>query len=203
MTVEIISWIAVGAILLASAAQLVSRDWRVSLGALGLLYLAGFWLVIQRLSFVTGAAKLVTGWMVVAVLGMTRLSLPAASDEEDAAPPSLRWFRLALIAVIAFVAASITGRVEASIPGLGLQLVAGSLLLIGGGVIHLGVASNVLETILGLLTMLAGFEMIYAAVEGSILVAGLLAIVNLGLGLAGSYLLVAGTVSVDAQEEEQ
>jgi hypothetical protein len=50
--------------------------------------------------------------------------------------------------------------------------------------------------------MLTGFEVIYAAVESSILVAGLLAITNLGLGLVGSYLLIADSSSEIIVEED-
>jgi len=201
MTAELISWSAVGVILFASATLLVSRDWRASLGALGAQYLALFVLVLHHLPFVMGAAKLITGWMVVAVLGMTRLSLSTA-NEENAGSLASRWFRLTLVGVVAFVAVGATARIESAIPGLGLPVVAGSLLLIGGGVVQLGVTSDLLSAILGLLTVLAGFEITYAAVESSILVAGLLAIINLGLGLAGSYLLVAGAFPYAAEEEE-
>ena len=41
------------------------------------------------------------------------------------------------------------------------------------------------------MTVLSGFEILYAAVEGSILVAALLATINLGLALVGAYLLIA------------
>ena len=41
--------------------------------------------------------------------------------------------------------------------------------------------------IISLLTLIAGFEIIYAAVENSILVAGLLSLTNLGLGLVGAW----------------
>jgi hypothetical protein len=41
------------------------------------------------------------------------------------------------------------------------------------------------------MTVLAGFEILYATVEGSILVAALLAVINLGLALVGAYLLIA------------
>jgi hypothetical protein len=67
------------------------------------------------------------------------------------------------------------------------------------GLIHLGITSRVFRVVLGLLTALCGFEIIYAAVESSILVAGLLAITNLGLGLTGSYLLLAAS-SAEAVE---
>jgi hypothetical protein len=41
------------------------------------------------------------------------------------------------------------------------------------------------------LTALSGFEILYAAMEGSILVAALLVVINLGLGLTGAYLLIS------------
>ena len=46
-----------------------------------------------------------------------------------------------------------------------------------------------LRMVIGLLTFLAGFEVLYAALEVSVLVAGLLAAINLGLAMAGAYLL--------------
>ena len=202
MAGDIISWIAVGVILLTSIIILISRDWRMLLAGLAVQYVAAFWLVTRHLPFVMGSAKLITGWMVVAALGMTRLGL--SNTEEKAEEPYLlsgRWFRGILIGIVALVTAGATSRIETSIPGLGVQVIAGSLLLIGAGVIHLGVTSDILRVTLGLLTMLTGFEILYAAVESSILVAGLLAITNLGLGIAGSYLLLAGSIPLETEEE--
>ena len=76
----------------------------------------------------------------------------------------------------------------------------GSLLLIGMGLLHLGVTDHILRVIIGLMTVLAGFEILYATVEGSILVAALLAVINLGLALAGSYLLIASNAQPEAIE---
>lgn len=202
MAINIVSWIAVGLILATSTTILLTRDWRASLGALAVQYLAAFWLVTRHLPFVMGSAKLITGWMVIAVLGMTRLSLPKTEDElEDAFLLRGQRFRLILICIVALVGAGLTPRVEAAIPGLGLQVIAGSLILIGAGIIHLGVTSEVLRVTLGLLTMLTGFEILYAAVESSILVAGLLAVTNLGLGIVGSYLLIAGSIPLETEED--
>jgi hypothetical protein len=58
----------------------------------------------------------------------------------------------------------------------------------------LSLTSDPLRVIIGLLTSLSGFEIIYAAVETSTLVTGLLAGVNLGLALVGAYLLIAPTM---------
>ena len=203
MATDIVSWIAVGAILATSATILISRDWRIPLGALAVQYVAAFWLVTRHLPFVMGSAKLITGWMVVAALGMTRLGLTNTEErQEETFLFSGRWFRSILLGIVVLAAVGATSRIETSIPGLGIQVIAGSLLLIGAGVIHLGVTSDTLRVTLGLLTLLTGFEILYAAVESSILVAGLLAITNLGLGVAGSYLLIAGTIPLETEDEE-
>jgi hypothetical protein len=202
MEANIISWIAVALMLVTSTAILINRDWRLSLGALAVQYVAAFWLVTRHLPFVMGSAKLITGWMVVAALGMTRLGLPSAEDEnEESFLPRGQWFRVILMLVVASVSVGAAPRIESAIPGLGWQVIVGSLLLIGAGVVHLGITSDTLNVILGLLTMLTGFEILYAAIESSILVAGLLAVTNLGLGIAGSYLLIAGTSPVEMEDE--
>jgi len=201
MTVDIISWVAVGVMLGTSTAMLINRDWRLSLGALAVQYLAAFWLVTRHLPFVMGSAKLITGWMVVAALGMTRLGLPETGDEnQESFLPRGQWFRIILVSVVALVAAGATPRIESAIPGIGWQVIAGSLLLIGVGFVHLGLTSEPLNIILGLLTIVTGFEILYAAIESSILVTGLLAVTNLGLGITGSYLLIAGTTPVEVEE---
>ncbi len=201
MSSDIISWITVGLMAVTSTAMLVNRDWRISLGSLAVQYLAAFWLVTRHLPFAMGSAKLITGWMVVAALGMTRLSLSTADEEnEESFWPRGQWFRVILMGIVILVSAGLTPRIESVIPGIGLQVIAGSLLLIGAGVMQLGVTSDLLRVVLGLLTLLTGFEILYAAVESSILVTGLLAVTNLGLGIVGSYLLIAGTSSPQTGE---
>ncbi len=203
MVIDTISWVSVALILVTSTSILINRDWRISLGALAVQYAAAFWLVTRHLPFVMGSAKLITGWMVIAALGMTRLGLSTAEEDEKGASflPGGQWFRVVLSFIVALVAAGATPQIESTIPGLGLPVIAGSLLLIGAGAVHLGMASDILNLILGLLTILTGFEILYAAIESSILVTGLLAVTNLGLGIVGSYLLVAGTLPAEMEDE--
>jgi hypothetical protein len=200
---DLFSWAVVLLILLASAIMLTNRDWRIQLGALAMEYLAAFWLVTRHLPFAIGSAKLVSGWMVVATLGVTRLSLSTNMEESETLGPRGQRYPAILIGVVALAAAGATPRIEAVIPGMGLQVIAGGLLLIGVSLIQLGLSADIFRVILGLLTMLIGFEIIYAAVENSILVAGLLAVTNLGLGLVGSYLLIADSPSRSNVEEEE
>jgi hypothetical protein len=67
-------------------------------------------------------------------------------------------------------------------------------MLVGMGLLHLGMTQNPLRVVVGLLTVIAGFEVIYAAIETSVLVAGLLGVVNLGLALTGAYVLISGSL---------
>ncbi len=65
----------------------------------------------------------------------------------------------------------------------------GGMVLAGMGLLQVSMTSRPLRVVLGLLTFLAGFEVLYAGLEFSVLVAGLMAAINLGLALAGTYLL--------------
>ncbi len=59
-------------------------------------------------------------------------------------------------------------------------------MLVGLALMQLGTTQDTFLTIVSLLSLLSGFEIIYAALELSTLLTGLLAIVNLGLSLVGS-----------------
>jgi hypothetical protein len=198
MTSTVISWIAVVLLAVASGGILASRDWRWSLGWMAGQYLAATWLVTQHWPVGMASVKLVTGWMATAALGMTRLGLAQAGPEEESFWPQGRAFRLFGAGIVIVIAAAAGPRIEALNPGLGQPVIIGSLLLVGTGLLQLGITSNILRVVIGLLTVLCGFEIIYAAVESSILVAALLAAANLGLALAGSYLMINSSAPEDS-----
>lgn len=187
----ILAWMISGLLLLTSVGLLVSRDWRVGLGFLGLQYVAVFWLTSQHWPMSMAAIKLVTGWMAIATLGITRLNLKQAEEGTKQTWPQGRLFRIFTAGIVAIIVFAAAPGVEETIPGIGMPVISGSLILMGMGMLHLGMTIEPFRVILGLLTVLAGFEALYAALESSILVAAMLSIVNLGLALVGAYLLSA------------
>jgi hypothetical protein len=189
----IIAWITVGFVLVTSAGLLVSRDWRLELGLLGLQYVGVFWLTNQHWPISMAAIKLVTGWMAIAALGMTRLNLIEEDEDREKFWPQGRLFRLFAAGIVTVIVTTAAPRVEEIIPGIGLPVISGSLVLLGLGMLHLGMTAQPFRVILGLLTILSGFETLYAALESSVLVAAMLSVVNLGLALVGAYLLTART----------
>ena len=196
MTGPLVSWAAVGLLLITSIGLLLSRDWRWNLGLLAGQYLGMFLILTQYWPFGLAAVKLVTGWMAAATLGVTRLGLTDETDTADAVWPQGRLFRLFASLIVVVLAFAVAPTLERMIPGISRPVVLGGVILFGMGLLHLGITSALLRVILGLLTLLAGFEILYSTVETSILLAGLLAVINLGLALVGSYLMNA------AQQEE-
>ena len=72
------------------------------------------------------------------------------------------------------------------------------LILIGFGLIKLSFTTEPFHILLALLTLLAGFEILYAALDKTMLSAGLFATVNLILALVGAYLLTAPQMEEEA-----
>ena len=194
MLADVLSWIAVVIVAATSTFLFLNRDWRWDLGMLAVQYLGVSILVAQHWPLGMAAAKLVTGWMATAALGMTLTALPPQKGSEERFWTQGLGFRMNMVGMIIILTVAITPRVESSMAGIGAPVIAGTILLIGIGLLHLGTSSQIARVIYGLLTVLAGFEILYAAVEGSILVAALLCVVNLGVGLVGAYLLNGGLV---------
>ena len=185
----IILWISAIVLTFTSAGLLLSRDWRWSLGLLAAQYFAAFWLVFSHWPLTMSASVLIAGWMAAAALGMTHINLKDELITETSWPEG-GLFRI-FAAGLAVLAVSVAlPKVVTSLPNGGTPVVWGALILISLGFLHLGMTLQPLRVILGLFTTLTGFEILFSTIENSILVAGLLAVVTLGLALAGAYLLI-------------
>jgi len=196
-----LSWVVILVIIVTSVGIMLVRDWRQLIILLSVQYIGVFVLSLQHLPLGMATVKIIAGWMSAAILGMTRSSL---EDEEDAdALPQGRFFRLIAAGVVGLIAAVGAPLVDPMMADAGITVSAGSLLLIGMGLLHLGVTDEAMRVTIGLMTILSGFEILYAAVENSILVAALLAVINLGLALVGSYLMIASNASEESEAESE
>ena len=183
-----ISPLAVGLVFITSLALLLSHDWRVSIASLGLQYLGVFILVAVSWPTNLAVVKLVAGWMSASVLGITRGGRSRRVSGERMWPTEW-FFRLMVAALVISAVISLAPNIEDFVPNATLVQVGGGLLLIGMGMLHNALSQHALQALLGLMTALSGFEVLYAIVESSTLVAGLLAIINLGIAFVGAYLL--------------
>jgi hypothetical protein len=183
-----------GAMVLVSLTSLyilISRDWRFSIGALAIQYVGVFLLVSTSWPIELAVTKMVAGWMAGAILG---IAVASSSDTRVDIEQPVKFgtsFRLLSAAIFALTVTSVVINSGDLLSSISYEIQWGSFFLIGIGLLQLSLTSHPFRVVIGLLTLLSGFEIIYATMESSVLVTGLLAGVNLGLALVGAYLLVA------------
>lgn len=181
---DVIGYIAVVLVIGTSISLIWTERWRSNIAALAVQYLVVFWFVAQSWPIGLAAIKLIAGWVAAAVLGDATSGLPQSSGANQVL--SARIFRLLGATFIVILVFSATPGATDWLPAQ-TQAIISSLILIGMGILQLGLTTKPLRVIIGLLSVLSGFEILYAAVVTSILVAGLLALVTLGLAITGAY----------------
>jgi len=196
MNFEPFSFPALILISVTSSIIFVGRDWRLILSALGVQFVGVFILVGLTWPLEMAVIKLVAGWISAAVLGM---ELVSSQNGYSPAPLgfSARLFRIFIAILVGLAILSLVPEMAKWILNASYEQLLGSLLLASMGILHLGVTDSPFRVSVGLLTVLSGFEIIYAAVETSVLVAGFFALLALGISLLGSYLMAAPIFEAD------
>ena len=192
-------------LLVAAAALVLFNDWRIRLAALAVQYTAAAVLVTQAVSVEVAFARFVVGCLVVAILLLTAYQfnfgrpapLPSAPDEDEPPPRRLdvpTGFPFRLMATLMFVIAALYLATQPNMVLPGLEVAPAiniaSYLLMALGLHNLGLSEEPMRAGTGLLTLMTGFEIFFAAVEPSLAVVALLAASEFGVALAVSYLTV-------------
>lgn len=177
------------------AGILIVPSRRLMTGLLALQYIGVFLLVSISWPLEIAVVKLVAGWMASAVLFLTYQNLPGPIVENriDVNLPGtfFKGFAALLIGISVY---SLGPTALRWFLGATLQQVLGGLWLLGLGLLQLLLIRDSLRIIIGLLTVISGFEILYATLEASVLMTGLLAILNIGFAFLGSYLLMASNL---------
>jgi hypothetical protein len=182
-------------LLLSAAALLMSRDWRWVLGVLGMQYFLAFLLVSSSWPLELAAVKLVAGWMAGAILGLTRMNLAAELEDTSRRLPTSPAFLILSLLLALLVVSGAAPALADWARQMSINQAWAGLILIVSGLLQVGLSGSNFRSVVGLLCLLSGFEILYATVEASLLVAALLGVLNLAVGLAGSFLLqTTGTV---------
>ncbi|MCJ7717875.1 MAG: hypothetical protein MUO54_15340 [Anaerolineales bacterium] len=161
-------------------------------GILALQYIGVLSLVSISWPVEIAVVKLVAGWMAAAVLFLTYVNVPVQTDDTpgELSLPGIffRGFTALLIGLSVFSLVPLALR---WFLGATSQQTLGGLLLLGLGLLQIGLSKQGIRIIIGLLTVISGFEILYATLEASVLMTGLLAILNIGIAFVGAYILLA------------
>jgi hypothetical protein len=168
-----------------TAAILVPRDWHWTLFGLAMTYLFGFILIIQIWPLPLAAVKLLTGLIGVILLSTTKMNTEVQGEPIES--PSSRMFIL-LLAILSWIIVLATiNRLNAWLPIEYTNLFIGMVFLICG-IIKFSTDQRIFNVVVGLLTLLSGFDIIYSSLEGSALVTALYALIVISICILGSYL---------------
>jgi len=190
--------LALVALLLAGGLLVVLSDWRAGIVALLVEYAATALLLTQLVIGEVALAKLITGLLAAGIFTITAWQLNFGRPATPGVPawqmrletPTALPFRLMAVIMVVVSALYVAGQPSLALPGLdsGSAANSASYLLMALGLLNLGLTEEPLSAGIGLLTLLLGFEIFYAAVEPSLAVVALLAGVELSVALAVGYL---------------
>ena len=184
--------LSVAVLFLCAVGILLVKNWRWMTGLLALQYIGVLGLVNISWPVEIAVVKLVAGWMAAAVLFLTFVNIPdsPAEMQNELNFPGIffRGFTSLLIGLSMYSLVPVSLR---WFLGATHQQMLGGLLLLGLGLLQLGLSREAIRIIIGVLTVISGFEILYATLEASVLMTGLLAILNIGIAFVGAYLLLA------------
>ena len=178
--------------LIAGHINLIRRKWLLNVFGLAIQYLCIFIVFPKTESFIPAIIKLIVGLMAALIIYLTILGTGAVKHERISLKLSAgEVFRglsgLFLVLLILIATPWLQSEVfpQSSRPALILSM--GLMLL---GLLQLGSKAEPFYIVIGLLTFLSGFELLYGSLEFSNLLEALFAMVNLLLSIAGAYFIV-------------
>jgi hypothetical protein len=192
---QILESIVAISLFICGSALIVIPDRRWMIGLLALQYVGVFLLVSFSWPLEIAVVKLVAGWMATAVLFLAYSNSPHSGGDERliaSIPGSLFLGFTALLIGLSMY--SLMPTAQRWFLGASPQQVLGGVWLLGLGTLQLSFSRQVTRIIVGLLTVISGFEILYATLEASVLMTGLLALLNIGLAFVGAYLQMASSL---------
>lgn len=165
---------------------LILSSWRRCLAAFAFLSLPVAWLCAISLSPSMAGIKLLVVVMAAVMLAAAPEERELRVGDKNEMPGKV--FRLMTALLVLIVIIPLEQGLEGWVPG-SANIRLGGMLLIGMGLLQLGFSNRPGRAILGLLTFLTGFEILYSALESSLMITGLLAVITLGLAFTGAFLL--------------
>jgi hypothetical protein len=192
---ESFKFLAVILVSIASLAALLTADWRVTISFLAVQFGGAFILIGLEWPFALAITTLIAGWLSGAILGMAVISIPKISpsaESRTSSNPRLNpLFNLLAAILVYLMVVSLAPQIQKWLPFMSIEQSLAALTLIGLGMLRLALDASPLSTAASLLSVLSGFEVIYATLTTAQFVVGALAVITLFIAMAGAYLLLA------------
>jgi hypothetical protein len=177
------TWIPVVLVAATAFVLIIAERPGFQIGILAIQYASVAWLSSLALPPQVAAVKVVAGMITCGVLALT-----VAGSRSPAESAAGRPFRV--IAAILIMAAAIgIGQTNwMRVPDIRQEANMAAAILMSMGLLQLGLFRSPLRVVIGLITLLSGFEVAYSVIEPALAILALLASVHIGLAMVASYL---------------
>jgi len=182
----IINTLLIAFTLLVSVFILISSNWRWMVAGLAIQYLISFILIVQIWPLALVSVKLISGWMGVVLLGVSLISFEYHGESEK--PVSERLFACISLFLFWMVITATISRLNEWLPISYTNLYIG-LTMMASGLLQTSHKIDIVGILIGLLSILIGFDIIYSSLEGSALVTAFYGLINIALCLLGVFIL--------------
>lgn len=179
-----IAVIAVLILIITTTVLLLINQWRWMSIAWAFQVFSVFWLTTLSWSISESIVKLLGGWITIAIVSSTHPDSMLENEKESISTGF--GFRFLIAGMIWLLSFSITPVIQTLIQAR-IEIIWGGMLLFASGLLQVGLAKNYIRTIIGLITFISGFEVMYASIESSVLVSGLLVFITIGLSWLTIY----------------
>ena len=180
-----------------SVSLLVVRENRATSILLSIQYVGVFILVGFTWPVEMAVIKLVVGWLAAAVLGLEIRDIGNGAIEKETNKWSLVLLIIGLAILLIFAMQNIIPGLAKRFLSASYEQIFGCIILAAMGVLKVGITDTTRGVVIGILTFLSGFEILYSTIETSGFVAGYLAFFSLGIVILGSYLSAAPSLQSD------
>jgi hypothetical protein len=202
--------------ILAALTLFLTSDWRLSLTALLVEYIALGLLLTRFTQPEMAIAKILTGVFVVSMLYLTARRVQDAQRPLEIENPESRFLglqlgwgagplglplRLLAVLLVSLALVRLFSRYELALVPIDIALVAAFLGSMG--ILGLILSGDLQRVAPALLTILVGFDLVFTSLEPNLAVAGLFAALTLFAALAFSYLTAVQGLSLASQEEKE
>jgi hypothetical protein len=195
VTFESFKLAAVILISIASLAALLVSDWRVTISSLAVQYVGVFILIEPEWPFASAITILIAGWLSAAILGMAAVSIPGTipttrtgTESNQKLNPLYNFLAAVLIYLLVV---SLAPQLQKWLPFMSIEQSLAALTLIGLGMLRLALDATPLSTAAALLSVVSGFEIIFATMTTAQFAVGALSVITLFIAMAGAYLLLS------------
>lgn len=184
-------------IVVLTAVMVMINNWRVILALMAGIYLLAALIMQGNVAFTYVVVFLISGWLAISILVVAYMNSDSIMASEQVQYLLNRFFRLFSVLPLVILSVVLSPLLVDMLEGLLLVPTMLFLFLFGFSILMAGFSVQSIRYVVAMLLFFMGFYVVFATLNTSVFVMGMMAMVQISVALLGSYLIMVG----DLEEE--